>query len=284
MLSAKSIFFLAGKRHCFVEVVGNGPPIVCIHGGFGFDHSYFRPAFDPLARYHQLILLDLPGNGQSDPLAENQFSITTCVAAIEALRVHLRITTWAVLGHSGGGLVAATYAAQHTANTSHLILIGSFPSYPFEAPELFTKARELNDPIINEGLQMFLNGLTTDEDYRTACRKYAPMFFADPRAADLRPFEKIRYRVAPYNETVRANLPYDAGILMRDFHQPTLIIHGTQDYRVPICEAQRWLEYLPHAQFEPIANAGHFPFLEENHLVNEMVGAICQQKITVDKK
>lgn len=259
------MYFLCGNARCFVEVLGQGPALVCLHGGFGFDHSYFRPALEPLAQSHQLILLDLPGNGRSDALDAGQFSIASCVDAVEQLRVELGLETWTVLGHSGGGLVAATYAAQYTGRTTQLMLIGSFPSYPFEAPALFAKMRELGDPAINEGLQMFLDGVATDADYRTACLKYAPMFFADPRTADVRVFEKIRYRVRPYNETVPTNLPYDAGSLLRDFHQPTLIIHGTHDYRVPLAEARRWLDHIPHARFEAIPNAGHFPFLEENH-------------------
>lgn len=265
------MYFSCGNARCFAEVLGQGPALVCLHGGFGFDHSYFRPALEPLAQSHQLILLDLPGNGRSDALDAGQFSIASCVDAVEQLRVHLGLETWAVLGHSGGGLVAATYAAQYTVRTSRLVLIGSFPSYPFEAPALFAKVRELGDPAINEGLQMFLDGVATDADYRTACLKYAPMFFADPRTADVRVFENIRYRVRPYNETVPTNLHYDAGSRLRDFHEPTLIIHGTHDYRVPLAEARRWLDHVPHARFEAIADTGHFPFLEQPAKVTQLI-------------
>lgn len=226
------------------------------------DHSYFRPALDPLAASYQLILLDLPGNGRSDPLPPGAFTIDRCAQAIEAIRQQLALDQWTVLGHSGGGLVAATYAAQHASHVAGLIVVGSFPRYPFDAPDLFAKVQELNDASINEGLAMFQRGITTDAEYRATCLQYAPLFFADPTRADLTPFERITYRVQPYNDTVPVT-QYDATPWMRGFTKPTLIIHGTQDYRVPTIEAKRWLACIPHANYVELPHTGHFPFLEQ---------------------
>jgi pimeloyl-ACP methyl ester carboxylesterase len=42
------------------------PTVLLLHGGPGFDHSMFKPAFEPLADIAQVVMLDHRGNGRSD--------------------------------------------------------------------------------------------------------------------------------------------------------------------------------------------------------------------------
>jgi pimeloyl-ACP methyl ester carboxylesterase len=47
------------------------PTVLLLHGGPGsFDHSYFKPDFARLAEAAQIVYLDLPGHGRSDPERE----------------------------------------------------------------------------------------------------------------------------------------------------------------------------------------------------------------------
>ena len=50
----------------YYEVVGSGNPLLIMHGGLGFDHTYFRPWIDSLAEDSKLIFYDHRGNGRSD--------------------------------------------------------------------------------------------------------------------------------------------------------------------------------------------------------------------------
>jgi pimeloyl-ACP methyl ester carboxylesterase len=49
------------------------PTLLLLHGGPGFDHSGFKPAFAEMATVAQVVYLDLRGNGRSDagPANEN---------------------------------------------------------------------------------------------------------------------------------------------------------------------------------------------------------------------
>ena len=49
----------------FYEALGSGPAVVMMHGGPGYDHTYFRPAFDRLASGHDLIYYDQRSSGRS---------------------------------------------------------------------------------------------------------------------------------------------------------------------------------------------------------------------------
>src|SRR5947209_13830189 len=43
------------------------PTLLLLHGGPGFDHTIYKPAYSALADVAQLIYLDHRGNGRSDP-------------------------------------------------------------------------------------------------------------------------------------------------------------------------------------------------------------------------
>ena len=42
------------------------PTLLLLHGGPGFDHSIYKPAYAALADIAQIIYLDHRGNGRSD--------------------------------------------------------------------------------------------------------------------------------------------------------------------------------------------------------------------------
>lgn len=242
-----------------------GIPLLCVHGGFGLDSSYFWPALSDLSDDFRVILLDLRGCGRGDQIPGEQFLFSHIVEDLEQVRCALAIESWILLGHSGGGLATAHYVAAHPERVRGWVLVGAFPDIPFAAPQWTGLAKQLNDPNINAGFDSFFRGVTTDADYRAACLGIAPLFFADPRAADLTAFEKVEYRVAPYNGAFANYTEIHCGPLVQAYRGPALVLHGEQDYRTPLIEAQKWPAILPHAHFRAFPNAGHFPFLEVPH-------------------
>ncbi len=255
----------------FIEVLGNGPAIVLLHGGFGLDHSYFRPYLDSLALKHQLVLVDLRGQGKSDCISEDSPWMDYVSDDLETIRGQLRLDQWSVLGHSGGGLLAGNYLATHPDRVKKMIIVGGFPAYPFAAPEWIAHAQQHPDHATMSGIQMFLDGIENDRQYREAYLKIAPLFFANSELADLTPFENINYRAAPFRTAIKGQPRLNAGEAVRGLRHPTLVIHGNRDYRVPIDEARRWLDYLPQAKFVEVPDAGHYPFIEQPILVTKII-------------
>ena len=49
----------------YYESIGNGPPLLIMHGGLGLSHNYLRPYFDQMAQSHTVIYYDHLGNGRS---------------------------------------------------------------------------------------------------------------------------------------------------------------------------------------------------------------------------
>jgi proline iminopeptidase len=112
----------------YYEECGNpgGKPALVLHGGPGGGISPFlRRLHDP--KRYRIILFDQRGCGQSAPHAELRENTTWhLVADIEALRVHLGIEKWQVLGGSWGSTLALAYAQKHAGCVSGLILRGIF--------------------------------------------------------------------------------------------------------------------------------------------------------------
>ena len=49
----------------FVKAVGTGPPILVVHGGPGFDHTYLVEPLAFLTDRRTLVFYDQPGCGQT---------------------------------------------------------------------------------------------------------------------------------------------------------------------------------------------------------------------------
>jgi proline iminopeptidase len=106
----------------FVDVVGQGHPLVLMHGGPSADHwtlSSFRQCADRLT----LVFYDHRCNGRSDGPLVSSMTWENLTADADALRERLGFDRWAVLGHSFGGQVALEYALRYPGRLSHLILL-----------------------------------------------------------------------------------------------------------------------------------------------------------------
>jgi proline iminopeptidase len=112
----------------YFEECGNprGKPAVVLHGGPGGGISPFlRQIHDPEA--YRIILFDQRGCGHSTPYAALEENTTWhLVADMEALRRHLGIARWQVLGGSWGSTLALAYAETHPERVTELILRGIF--------------------------------------------------------------------------------------------------------------------------------------------------------------
>lgn len=111
------------------EIRGNpeGKPAVVLHGGPGSGaNADWAAAFDPAA--YRVVLLDQRGCGRSTPNAGRTVDALVAnttqdlIADIEALRAHLDIDRWLVMGASWGSVLGLAYAQAHAHAVSELVL------------------------------------------------------------------------------------------------------------------------------------------------------------------
>lgn len=109
----------------YVDVEGQGPPVLVMHGGLGVDHTCFRPWLDPLGDTASLIYYDHRGNGRSARPPLDEFDHDTWVEDADALRAAMGHEKVVVLGHSYGGFLALRYALAHPDRVRGLILLST---------------------------------------------------------------------------------------------------------------------------------------------------------------
>jgi len=125
-LCATEGFIDDGGVRIYHKSLGNGVPLLLLHGGPGADHSDFLPALKPLAKCCQLILIDERGSGRSERLANPRgYTLDHMVEDIERVRRHYGFPRLVVLGHSFGGILAQAYAVRHPRRILGLVLAGT---------------------------------------------------------------------------------------------------------------------------------------------------------------
>jgi proline iminopeptidase len=261
----------------FVRRVGEGPPVVVLHGGPGADHEYLRPGFDALARGRQLIYYDQRGGGRSPVPRDVPVGWTEHVADLEALRELWEIDRLTIAGYSWGGLLALLYALEHRDRVARLALVSPAPTWR-AARDRFEQAfsRRNLDPIFQEERRVLRESGLRERDpaafqQRIFELSVAPYFHDPSRARELTPFrvvgrtqQEVWASLGDFD--LRPRLPELEGI-------PSLVLHGESD-PIPI-EAAATAAELIGAAFHRLPRCGHVPYVEAfgdfERLVNDFL-------------
>src|SRR5512140_3315989 len=54
----------------YYMILGQGEPLMIVHGGPGASHDYFLPYLLPLTRHNQLVFIDERGSGRSQKIED----------------------------------------------------------------------------------------------------------------------------------------------------------------------------------------------------------------------
>ncbi len=252
------------------NIVGDGTPLVVLHGAIGLGSTYMR-ALDPWGEELQLIHYDQRGSGHT-PLGDVQrVSFAGGVADLEGLRQGLGLGRIQVLGHSAGAYLAALYAAEHPATTTAAVLLNPGPPL---APELM---KQFGDTMASRRTQ-------DDDAARQAIEASKEFRTGQPKALERHqlntfiPFFRERATIERvklgFTEITAANVQQapqrmigSLGSLdpirkVADIEAPTLVVHSELD---PI--PHEWSRFLaatlPSADFALIEGGSHFPMVED---------------------
>ncbi len=102
---------LAAGHKWHVQVLGQGPALLLIHGAGGAGQSWSYVA-EMLADQFTLVIPDLPGQGFSKPGKPHRFGLNEMAQDLATLMVEMDITPHGLVGHSAGGAIALRMAQQ----------------------------------------------------------------------------------------------------------------------------------------------------------------------------
>jgi len=244
-------------------VMREKPTLVLVHGGFGSDHSSYKPQFSQLADVAQLIYVDLRGGGRSDWSEPGRWSMEQWADDLRALCDALEIEGPIVYGQSLGGMVVQAYATRYPEHPSKLILCSTFAKQRFDRCRAVFE--RLGGPVAAEIAERYFAapGPDTKPDFERVCR---PLYYRTDAARSRLP--NVRSRILA-NPQVGAYLPsfgkFDFLPALSRVACPTLIIGGEDDPACPIEDQEDIAAALPaaHVRFERFANAGHCVWMDD---------------------
>lgn len=253
-----------GDCALFVEIEGEGVPLVLINGGPGGTHHYFHPWFSQIRESHKIIYYDQRGTGLSDFKAGSGYSFRQAVDDLEKLRVQLGISQWIICGFSYGGGLAQFYTAAYPENVLGLVLISSLPIFESDhfvsdqerhlsGPEKEMQSR-LRKEYVNGNLKMdaFLYNLALNGDWKRQ-NYYKPEREEMVRSALYEWVNDTDFNTVMSADYNRYNLQ---GVF--DYCPiPTIIFEGKNDLTWGSKKALVFKENHPNAKFILFENAAH---------------------------
>lgn len=241
-----------------VGEMGRGRPIVLIHDLFG-SHEDFTPVLEALAARMHVILIDLPGFGESEKPRKYAYGFDGFAETVLDVLAALAVSRVTLLGHGFGGGIVLTLASRHPSVVERLILVDP-TVYDFRPTLLLRMVRTpgLGRLLLKQlvGARSFARLMPPSEArMRRGRAEYDRFNSPDGREAavlaldaciDLRPVRAVVPRITTPTLVVWGDLdpllsPHDGRRLARELSRGTLVVLGAghwphQDLPVPFVE------------------------------------------------
>jgi pimeloyl-ACP methyl ester carboxylesterase len=261
----------AGPHRLSAFVVGEGPPVLLLHG-LGATKLSWLPLLGPLAERYRVIVTDLPGHGESDKPRGN-YTPAFYAGVVRRLLDAIGEPRAALVGNSMGGRIALEVAARAPMRVSSLVLLGPavaglpFPYYARFLRLLPTEMGAIPMPMRRRLVMMGIRQLFGDPDRlpRNAYLAGADEF--------IRVYRSGRARVALLS-SLRGLMADRAAAFwdkVRTVRAPTLILWGERDRLVPLRLGELLASSMPEAELAMLPDVGHVPQFEVPEMTIELV-------------
>ncbi|HLX02644.1 MAG TPA: acetoin dehydrogenase dihydrolipoyllysine-residue acetyltransferase subunit [Trinickia sp.] len=248
---------IGGRTMRYLKIGEGGTPVLLIHG-FGGDLNNWLFNHADLAAHRAVWALDLPGHGESGKAVETG-SVDELADSVIAFLDDRGIDRAHLVGHSMGGVVAMTVAAQAPERVASLALIAS---------------AGLGEEIDREYIDGFVAG-----NSRNTLKPHLAKLFADPSLVTRQLVEDIvKYkRLEGVQQALQkiAASAFEGGAQRRIYRDRlgtlaprTLVIWGAEDRVIPAKHAQQLPDGVRVRVFD---GKGHMVQMEAASDVNRLL-------------
>lgn len=236
----------------FKSTGDKGSKVILLHG-FCESLEIWKDILDPLAEYHQVILIDLPGFGHSE-LPGGQITIDKVADIIHHWLCEFTGEKVALLGHSLGGYITLSLAERYPEKLYAFGLINS-TAYADDDDKRIKRIKTVEFLEKNgkdKFLDSFIPGLFIPTDDKTIANKIAWMRDLSGKT----PLETmIGYTLAMKGRPSRDYL------LLKE-NLPVLFLAGEKDSIVPKEHSRAQMEMINKGQSAFVDRCGHMAMLE----------------------
>ena len=266
-----SRFVSAAGLTWHVQEMGEGPPLVLIHGTGAATHSW-RHLMPLLAASHRVIAMDLPGHGFTRGRPAGGLTLPGMAAAVTALLGALDVQPTKVIGHSAGAAIALRMVRSGLDVPEVIGLNPALMPFPGVFAPLFqglARALVLN-PLVPRLFAASTRGAGDTE------RFIARSTGSQIDAAGLCCYGMLLGNSHHCRGALEMMAGWDLAALQRELPKvtvPVRLIHGAKDAAVPTTAAEQAARLLPHAELAVLAGLGHLAHEERADLVAQAMSA-----------
>ena len=259
--------FETNGTQLYYEVMGEGHPLVLIHGGY-MDLRMWDDQFAVFAERYRVIRYDVRGFGKSElpqvPYADRE--------DLRALLTALGVEKTYLLGLSLGGEIALDFTLDYPDMVDALILVGSpIPGYPIE--QMFTR-------------EQLYQEMARWQPFEEAAKKrdraaMVDILMQNPTLVPTSDYpearERVRRNLSEYSfvwvtdRAPRQELEPPAYGRLHEISVPTLIIVGADDHFQLLKSADKFEQDIPNMKRVDIAGTHHMPNMEKPEEFNRVV-------------
>ncbi len=248
------------------DIIGDGPPLVLIHGTPWSSFTWYKLA-PVLAQRFSVHYYDLIGYGQSEKRDGQNVSLGIQNQLLTELLGHWGLHKPLVVAHDFGGATALRTHLLDKRDFEKLVLINVVAMAPWGSP-FFTHVQQhesvfsgvpayIHKAIVEAYIQGALYNELQSEDF---------IFLVQPWLGDVG-------QPAFYRQMAQASQQYtdDVEPSYASIRCPVLILWGDKDEWIPIATGRRLHEAIPHSQFHDVPNAGHLCQLEAPEFIESRI-------------
>jgi len=267
---AASRFVVASGLRWHVQVMGEGSPILLIHGTGAATHSW-RDVAPRLARDFTVIAPDLPGHGFTETPGGDGLSLRGMARSLTGLLVKLDVDPAVVVGHSAGAAIAMRMALDGRFPEGVISLNGALQPFPGAAGHLYPTMAKA----------MFLNPVAQQVFQWRATRPGAVARLIKSTGssidrAGLQFYEALLGTTGHIAGALGMMARWDLHGLQADlpaFSRPLTLVAGERDLAIPPRVAEDVHAMIPHSRLIRLPGLGHLAHEEAPDRIAEIVRA-----------
>jgi pimeloyl-ACP methyl ester carboxylesterase len=247
-----------------VREMGEGFPLVILHGLFGFSDNWQTHA-KKLSSYYRIILVDLRNHGHS-PWSD-EFSYQLMADDLKELIDDLGIKKMHLLGHSMGGKVAMLFAQQDTKSIDKLMVVDiGIKAYPMHHQHILAGMHAIDLSVITARSQA--EAILKEHIESDGVRQFLlkNLYWKDKGQLAWRMNIEVLEREMP---EILAAIPE------KETFVPALFIRGALSNYILDEDFSAIEEVFPEAEFVTIENAGHWVHAEAPEEFMDAVLSFC---------
>lgn len=243
-----------------VQVMGQGPALLLLHGTGAATHSW-RDVMPKLAAHYTVVAMDLPGHAFTQPPTRNSLSLPGMAAAVASLLRTLNVEPVRAVGHSAGAAVLVRMAVERLFTPADIISFnGAFFPVTGVAGQFFSP---LAKTFANASLVQKLFAKMAD---RKAVERLLRDTGSKIDAQGITLYQKLFANEGHIAGTLGMMAAWDLHWVPQDLKNlpvPMTLVFATGDRTIPPARAAEAAKLVPRSSLVEIKGLGHLAHEED---------------------